>query len=201
MFSLRSTLRRKLLTYFYVNRSARVYVRQLAAALGVDSTNLSRELAALEKQGFFESEMEGRQRYYRLNPRYPYRNALFTLLQGAVGLPSTLAAALQRVAGIERAYLVGSFAKGQADAASDIDLLLIGRPDSLDLADSISRLEKSVHREVNYTVLSQQELDTRLAVADPFVKDLWKGERVQLIPDEQDQVPARRRPAGKAVSR
>ncbi len=47
MLSLRSNLRRKVLTFFYVNRSARFYVRQLAVALGADSTNLSRELARL----------------------------------------------------------------------------------------------------------------------------------------------------------
>ena len=42
MISLCSRLRRKVLTFFYVNRSARVYVRQLAVALDVDSSNLSR---------------------------------------------------------------------------------------------------------------------------------------------------------------
>src|ERR1700747_1506719 len=59
MISLRSELRRKLLTYFYTNRAARVYVRQLASALGVDSTNLSRELARLEREGLLRSEIEG----------------------------------------------------------------------------------------------------------------------------------------------
>jgi len=60
MISLRSDLRRKLLTFFYVNRSARAYVRQLAVELQVDSTNLSRELARLEREGLLRSEIEGR---------------------------------------------------------------------------------------------------------------------------------------------
>jgi DNA-binding MarR family transcriptional regulator len=51
MLSLRSDLRRKVLTFFYLNRKARVYVRQLASDLEVDSTNLSRELKRLEKDG------------------------------------------------------------------------------------------------------------------------------------------------------
>ena len=58
MISLRSELRRKLLTFFYVNRSARVYVRQLAVALNADSTNVSRELASLRREGFLRSEAE-----------------------------------------------------------------------------------------------------------------------------------------------
>ena len=52
MLSLRSELRRKVLTFFYMNREGRVYVRQLAAELDADSTNLSRELAQLAREGF-----------------------------------------------------------------------------------------------------------------------------------------------------
>jgi len=92
MISLRSGLRRKLLTYFYLNRSARVYVRQLAAALHVDSTNLSRELGRLEAEGLLRSEIEGRQRYYSVNPQYPYLKAVLSLLQGTVGIVPTLRA-------------------------------------------------------------------------------------------------------------
>jgi len=62
MISLRSNLRRKLLTFFYVNRSARVYVRELAGDLHEDSTNVSRELARLEREGLLRSRTEGRKR-------------------------------------------------------------------------------------------------------------------------------------------
>ena len=134
MISLRSELRRKLLTYFYMNRSARVYVRQLATALGVDSTNLSRELARLEKEGLVRSQVEGRQRYYVINPQYIHLKAVFSLLKGSVGIVPTLKDALRRVEGIEQAYLYGSFAKDEADVASDIDVLIIGRPDASTLA-------------------------------------------------------------------
>ena len=129
MISLRSKLRRDLLTYFYMNRSARVYVRQLAVILDVDSTNLSRELARLESDGLLQSEVEGRQRYYSINPDYAYLKPVFALLQGTVGIQPTLKRTLRAVSGIEAASIYGSFAKGEADAASDVDVLIIGQPD------------------------------------------------------------------------
>jgi predicted nucleotidyltransferase/DNA-binding transcriptional ArsR family regulator len=181
MISLRSTLRRKLLTYFYVNRSARVYVRQLAEKLGVDSTNLSRELARLEQEGLLESEVEGRQRYYRINPRYTHLNAVFSLLQGTVGLVPTLASSLQRVSGIEHAYLYGSFAKNEADSASDIDVLILGQPDASDLATEVARVEKILNREISYTVFKPQELKRKLAARDAFLTDIWRGKRIEVI--------------------
>ena len=131
MISLRSELRGKLVTFFFMNRSARVYVRQLASALEVDSTNLSRELARLESDGLLRSETEGRQRYYSIDPRYSYVKAVFALLQGTVGIIPTLSVALDRIPCIEDAYLYGAFAKNEEDGSSDIDLLIPGHPESL----------------------------------------------------------------------
>jgi predicted nucleotidyltransferase len=201
MISLRSRLRRKVLTYFYLNRSARVYVRQLASALDVDSTNLSRELVRLEEEGLLRSEIEGRQRYYSVNPQYPYLKAVLSLLQGTVGIVPTLRDALRRVEGIEQAYLYGSFAKNEEDAASDIDLLIIGQPDAATLALKVAGLEKVLNRDVSYTLLKRQELKKRLSSDDPFFSDVWHGKRVEIIGNEQDKAAANERKSGKAVSR
>jgi len=190
MISLRSHLRRKLLTYFYVNRSARTYVRQLARDLDVDSTNLSRELARLEQEGFLTSEPEGRQLYYTVNPRYPYLKAVFSLLQGAIGIKPALTDALRHAKDVHAASLFGSFAKEEADATSDIDILIIGQPDAASLASEMSRLEKTLKREINYIVLTPRELKRKLADRDTFLTDIWNGKRIQLIGDKKDEATA-----------
>jgi predicted nucleotidyltransferase len=173
MISLRSELRRKVLAFFYSNRKARVYVRQLAAALDADSTNLSRELARLAR--------EGRQLYYSVNPAYPYLKPVFALLQGSVGIEPTLKRSLQPFDRIDSAWIFGSFAKGEADAASDIDLLIVGRPDQALLSREIRKAEKTLRRDVSYTVFTPQELKRRLARRDPFATDIWNGKRIGLI--------------------
>jgi predicted nucleotidyltransferase len=181
MIPLRSNLRRALLTYYLVNRSASHYVRELAALLGVDPTNLSRELRRLEKEGLFRSELRGNQRYYRLNKDYPLLKEVFAILQRTIGIVPATSEALGKIAGIEAAYIYGSFAKGEEDASSDIDILIIGRPDAHALANATSRLEKLVNREVNYTVIDKPELKRKLAARDPFLSDIWKGKRLELI--------------------
>jgi predicted nucleotidyltransferase len=187
MFSFRSELRRRLLTFFYVNRSARVYVRQLAEALSADSTNLSRELKRLERDGLLRSETEGRQLYYSLNRSNPSLNAFFRLLQSALGVEPTLKKALEKVPGTRSAWLYGSFAKGEADAASDIDVLVIGEPEQALLASEVRAAEKSLRREINYTVLSPPELARRLKRSDPFISDIWHGKRIELIDGDDDE--------------
>ncbi len=199
MLSLRSDLRRKVLTFFYVNREARVYVRQLAAALDADSTNLSRELTRLAHEGFLSAEREGRQLYYSVNHAYPYLKPVFALLQGSVGIEPTLKKALQLVNGIESAWIFGSFAKGEADANSDIDLLIVGRPDQARLSREIRKTEKALHREVSYTVFTPEELKRRIDRHDPFVMDIWNGKRIGLIQDGNNQKAEDRSQAGKAI--
>jgi predicted nucleotidyltransferase len=203
MFSLRSELRRRLLTFFYVNRSARVYVRQLAVAIQADSTNVSRELARLEKEGLLRSELEGRQLYYSLNRDSPVLKPLFALLQGSIGIRPTLTPILQAVSGIHSAWIYGSFAKDEADARSDIDLLIVGQPEQARLAAEIRKAEKALHREINYTVLSPRELARRLKKNDPFIADVWNGKRIRLIgsdDDANDKITENRPETGQTVS-
>lgn len=189
MLSLRSTLRRKLLTFFYVNRSARLYVRQLANALQVDSTNLSRELKQMEREGILRSEIEGRQLYYALNRENPNLKPLFQLLQGSIGLIPAIKDALAEVSGVQSAWVYGSFAKGEADASSDIDVLIVGSPDQANLASQLRQAEGALHREINYTVLSPRELQKRLNAGDPFIADIWHGKRVGLIDGNGNPAP------------
>lgn len=181
MIDLRSNLRRTLLTHYFAHPSARLYVRELAGLLGVDPTNLSRELSRLEQEGLFQSELRGKQRYYTLNRKYPLFKEVFSILQRTIGVAPTLTDALKKVPGIESAYLYGSFAKEQVDAASDIDVLIVGTPAAPELAVAVSRLEKLLHREVNYTVIAAQELKRKLSGHDPFLTDIWNGKRVELI--------------------
>jgi predicted nucleotidyltransferase len=153
----------------------------MAAILGVDPTNLSRELSRLEKEGLLRSEVEGRQRYYTINPDYPYLKPLFVILRGSVGIVPTLRQTLSTVVGIDSAYVYGSFAKDEADAARDIDVLVIGRPQAEILAAEIRKAEKKLRREINYTVLRPHELRARLQAADSFVSDIWRGKRITLV--------------------
>jgi predicted nucleotidyltransferase len=188
MISLRSELRRKLLTFFYVNRTARVYVRQLAAELEADSTNVSRELARLAQDGLLRAETEGRQLHYSVNRDYPYLKPFFALLQGSVGIQPSLKHALQDVPGIRSGWIYGAFAKNVSDAASDIDLLIVGKPDETNLETEIRRAEKNLHREINYTILTSKELKRRLKKGDAFVTDIWNGKRIELISQPKDDV-------------
>jgi predicted nucleotidyltransferase len=188
MIDLRSKARQRLLTYYFANPAARLHLRDLAGRLDIDPANLSKELRRLETEGLFRSEVSGRQKYFQLNREYPLFSELRSIVAKTIGAPSLIAQSLREMQGIEEAYLYGSFASNQQDAASDIDVLVIGAPPGEALAEAMRKIERQLGREVSYTVLTRKELNARRARKDAFLESVWHNKRVPLIdPHEKTQ--------------
>jgi predicted nucleotidyltransferase len=180
MMDFRSETRRRLLAYYFTNPTAQLHVRELAAQLSVDHSNLSKELRRLETQGLLLSRVSGRQKYFELNRAYPLLEELRGIVMKTIGVGPVITAAIADIGGIENAWMYGSFASGQQDAASDIDVLIIGTPDTETLAKAIRRVSKQLGREINYTVMSATELKRRRTRKDPFLENVWQGKRIAL---------------------
>jgi predicted nucleotidyltransferase/predicted transcriptional regulator with HTH domain len=180
MLNLHSKVRQRLLTYYFANPAASVHLRDLAGRLDVDPSNLSKELRGLEREGLFRSELSGRQKYFRLNTDYPLYAEVRGIVEKTIGAVPLLAHIIRSVARVQEAYLYGSFARNQQDAASDIDILLIGDPNAEDLAQAIETVERRLGREINYTTFTSEEFKSRLASHDSFLENAW-GERVPIV--------------------
>ena len=182
ILNLRSKLRRELLAYYFANPKANPHLRELARLLSVDPANLSRELATLEREGLLTSTTQGRQKYFCLNRAYPLFEECRGIVFKTVGLVGYLRDALMQVEGITEAYLYGSFARNQADALSDIDVLIIGEPDAEELESTIGKLERRLHREIKYTLFDPKEFRARRAKNDSFLLDVLRQKKIALFP-------------------
>ncbi len=181
MLDLRSKARQRLLAYFFANPTVRHHLRDLAKRLGIDPSNLSKELMRLEHEGLFRSEVNGRQKYFQLNREYSLFNEVRSIVAKTIGAVPLIAQSLKTIRGIDEAYLYGSFARNQQDAASDIDVLVIGTPREETLAEAMRKLERRLGREINYTVLSRKELESRRGRNDAFLENIWHNKRVALV--------------------
>jgi predicted nucleotidyltransferase len=181
MLDLRSHARRRLLAYYFTNPAARLHVRDLAERLSVDPSNLSRDLRRLEREGLFRSEVSGRQKYFRLNRAYPLFREVRSIVEKTIGAAPLIGRALQSLDHVEEAYLYGSFARNQQDAASDIDVLVIGNPPAGTLAEAVRKLERQLAREINYTVISRDEFEARRQRKDALLESIWRSKRVSLM--------------------
>ncbi len=181
MLGFRSKARQRLLAYYFTNPTARHHLRDLAEQLSIDPSNLSKELGRLEREGLFRSDVSGRQKYFQLNREYPLFDEVRNIVAKTIGAVPLIAQSFKKVQGIDEAYLYGSFARSQQDAASDIDVLVIGAPREELLAETVRKLERQLRREVNYTVLTPKEFKSRRARKDAFLENVWHNKRVSLI--------------------
>jgi len=181
MLDLRSKARQRLLAYYFTNPMARLHLRDLAERLSIDPSNLSKELGRLEREGLFRSEVSGRQKYFQLNREYPLFDEVRGIVAKTIGAIPLIAQAFRKIEGVEEAFLYGSFARNQQDAASDIDVLVVGKPPDEALAEVARKLERQLGREINYTVLTRKELNSHRARKDAFLENVWHNKRVSLV--------------------
>jgi len=192
MFAFRSKTRQRLLAFYFTNPRARLHLRDLAKRLGIDPSNLSRELRRLEREGLFKSEVSGRQKYFQLSSAYPLFAELRSIVSKTIGAVPWIAQSFKTIEGIEEAYLYGSFARNQQDAGSDIDVLVIGAPRGEAIAEAARKLEQHLGREINYSVLTRKEFRSRLARKDAFLESVWHNKRIPLVSvHEKTQTPGR----------
>jgi len=69
--------------------------------------------------------------------------------------------------------------------ASDIDVLVIGKPESDALAEALRKLERQLGREINSTVLSRKELESRRGRKDAFLGNVRHNKRLLLVGAEK----------------
>jgi len=186
-----SRLRAKLLGWLLTHPGERYFVRQLAALVGEDSTNVSREVARLQELGIVEVLSEGQQKYVRADPASPIYPELRGLVLKTAGLVELLHEALVFLKDrIRVAFVFGSVAAGREGPASDVDLFVVGEVSLRELVEHLASVQGDLGREVNPTVYSPAEFEEKLSRGHHFVKGVLQGPKLLVMgrPDELERL-------------
>jgi predicted nucleotidyltransferase len=182
-----SRLRAKVLGWLFSHPDERYFVRQLTALVNEDSTNVSRELARLEKTGILVKNTEGKQKYYQANRQSPVFNELHGLILKTVGVADITKKALEpRIADIKLAFIFGSVARRAEDRFSDIDLMAVGKISFGDVVSLLGPAEQRLGREVTPVVYPIAEFTKRVKDDHYFVKSVLEDDKIFVIGDEDE---------------
>ncbi|MDR1767999.1 MAG: winged helix-turn-helix domain-containing protein [Propionibacteriaceae bacterium] len=134
----------------------------LAGAAKVSYPSAHREVGRLLDAGILAQRTVGRARLIRPNEDSPLVPPLNQLLMVCAGPLPLLRRELSEIAGVDSAFVYGSFAarvsRIAGPAPRDIDLMVVGRPDPDAVYDACARVEDAVRRPVNPTILTSDEL-------------------------------------------
>jgi len=182
-----SKLRAKVLGWLFTHSDERYFVRQLTALVEEDSTNVSRELARLERNGLLISTMEGKQKYYQANRQSPLFNELHGIIVKTVGAADVLRSALApSIAKIRVAFILGSTASGDERRRSDIDVMIVGSISFEDVVSLLSGAEEKLGREVNPVVYPMTEFKQKIRESHHFLNTVIEGDKIFLIGNEDE---------------
>ncbi|WP_249927315.1 nucleotidyltransferase domain-containing protein, partial [Escherichia coli] len=116
-------------------------------------------------------QRQGNQICYQANADcliFPELAAIFRKVCGpAECLRQTLAAFGEA---IERAFIFGSVASGKATAASDIDVLIVGKLSFAEVIQAVYPLQATLGREINPKLYSPEEWRAALAENSAFIQ-------------------------------
>ena len=182
----KSKIRRDLLALFFSNPSQKYYLRQLQRILGYSAGNIRRELLKFQKDNLFITERAGNLLYYSLNTEHPLFEELKSIVFKTVGIEGAIKKILLQFKKIEYAFIYGSFAAQSEKASSDIDLMIIGNPDTSLLNERIAELEGKINRQINLTLYSLSEYKKRKRAKTGFIKELLGNPKIMLVGKESD---------------
>jgi predicted nucleotidyltransferase len=152
---LRSRLQAELLTLVLLTPGREWSLTDLAERTGASVSTAQREMARAEDAGVVSSRRLGNTRLVSAADS-PLTSPLTELLLRSFGPRQVVAEELAGLAGIEEAFLFGSWAARYAGqpgrAPADIDVLVIGQPDRDELDEATQRAGSRLAREVNVTV-------------------------------------------------
>ncbi len=181
-----SKVRVKLLQTFFSQPQEMFYIRQLTRLTKEEINAVRRELLHLQTAGLLKSEKRGNRLYYSLNPHYLFYPDLIAMIAKTYGLGKAIIKNRRKLGKIKYAVLFTRFVRHLPRKPDTVDLLLVGNIILPQLAALIADQEKRLGREINYTVMTEEELKYRRSRKDPFIHGILLESRIILIGDEEE---------------
>lgn len=183
-----SKVRVKLIKTFLADPEEMYYIRQLTRKIDEEINAVRRELINMKEAGMLKEEKRGNRLYYTFNRNYLFHKELMGMVAKTVGLGKALQKNAPKLGKVKFAMISGRFARKMPRVKDTVDLLLVGDIIMPFLTELVKEQEAKLSREINYTVMTTEELSYRKTHSDPFIDRILQGSRIMIIGDEEDLV-------------
>lgn len=180
------TYRQRALSELLLHPDASYHVRELARRTGTLAGTLHKELTRMASAGLLLRKKQGNQVLYQANTACPVFPELAGLFRKTTGLVDVLAGAIESLESIELALVFGSVARGHENAASDVDLLVIGKAAFGDVVKALHPAQELLRREINPVVHTAAEIRRMNKAGNGFLRDVLGKPKLFVRGDAHD---------------
>ena len=160
----------KILKYFLFNPNNEIHLKELSRELNTSPSSINHYCNLFEKDNILKTQRKGNLRLIYLNNNSPY----VTELKKCFGLLHLKENNIEKIT-IEPNILAvyGSYASGEFDERSDLDIIVIGKKNQVD-KDFASKLEKKLGTQIQLTVIPYYEWEKMKKNKEPFSQEILK---------------------------
>lgn len=180
-----STTRVNILEEFLLNPGNEYHIRGLARIVKATPIYVQKELKNLELMGLLDSRKKGNMILYKMRTKSPIAEDLKRIFLKTESIGQAIMKDLDTQK-IRFAFIFGSFAKGSETPTSDLDMLVIGDVNEDDVLRSISKTERRIGREINFTLWTEEEFLDRAKKEIPLIKEISKTPVIMIAGDEHE---------------
>ena len=173
-----SNARVKLLIFFLSNPKQTYHMRELARKLDLEINSVRRELLNLADLGILKSKKVGYKTIFWSNPKFSLYSELQNIILKTTGGKNEFVDKIKALGTVKLAILSGFFSKNKTCC---IDLLLVGKIDREKLDGFLSELSEKKGKDINFTILSEKEFNTRLNCRDRFLGEILAGPKIVVL--------------------
>ncbi|MCK5283159.1 MAG: nucleotidyltransferase domain-containing protein [Nanoarchaeota archaeon] len=178
-----SKSRIKILSLLMFNQDKEYHLREIARLVDVSPKYVGKELEKLLKISIVNKYKRGNMSIYSINRDNIILDELKKIFLKTDYLGEMIRKELQDK--VAYAFIYGSFAKGEENENSDIDLFIVGSIGEDELIKIVQKLEKTTNREINYVVWNMGTFNQR-AKSHHLLKTIKKSKIIMLIGHEDE---------------
>ena len=183
-----SRVKAQILRLLFGLRRPELHLRELVRQSGLALGTVQQELVRLKRIELVTARKDGNRTYYQANSEHPIYRELVSLVLKTNGLIGVLQAALNDD-NILVAFVFGSIARGEIQAKSDVDLMVVGSIGLRRLTNLLSGVAEKIGREINPHILMPAEVKERTLRQDHFLTSVLEAPKL-FVKGTEDELAA-----------
>lgn len=181
-----SEVRLKILYLMLTQPDKQYHVRAIVRAVGAEINAVRRELAKLQGMGLLRKRQSGNRIYYKADTSNIYYSDLLALVSKEEGVGGALLKSLKDLGNVKFIVISKAFLRGRKSTVLDVDVFIVGDINLEVLKRIMAVAERENNREINYSVMSEEDFMFRKRKNDHFTSKVLTQSRSMLVGDEEE---------------
>lgn len=180
-----SQTRRKIMSLFYTHVGESYHLRKVGREVDEEINAVKRELDILEKAGVLKKERRINKVIYSLNKKYIFFDEFLRIFTKEGELVKKILKNLPKLGKVKYIALSAKYATRTKISEGEIYLLFVGVVVIPEVVAIVSEEEKQFGSEINYTVMTEEELAFRKKNNDPFIWKFLRYSKIMIVGEEE----------------